>query len=102
MLLGKTDLDIMDDLTSAYRPETAKRFLTSAKIQYEKIRREAPEEFSEYLLLNAKNVTPSKKKLPKTRKALPSNQRASTHVNADGSIVEMKEVLEKEEEIIQN
>ncbi len=97
MLRGNSELEIMNDLTSSYTAETAKRFVDSARLQYEKIKRNSPEEFSEYLIANAKNITPQKKKLPKPRKELPNKENPSTHVNADGSIIEMSDVLKKEE-----
>jgi len=97
MLLGLPDNEIKQSLETGYRPETASRFFGNAKVEYELIRRENPDEFSEYLVANAKSVTPTKKRLPKTRKSLPNKETPSTHVNADGSIVEMKDVLNKEE-----
>lgn len=96
-LLGHTEIEIMNDL-AMYRPETANRFLSAANIQYDKIKRACPDEFIEYLLNGAKNISPRKRKLPKPRKALPSKEETpSTHVKADGSIVEMKDVLNKED-----
>lgn len=46
-----------------------------------------------------KNVSPKKKRLrAANNKALPAPEVPSTHVNADGSITEMEDVLKKEEE----
>lgn len=100
LLEGMNEIEITDWLELGYKPETAKRFLSRAKIFYDYIVKNSPEEFSEYLLPKTKNVTSKKKKLPKLNESLPSADPPSTHVNADGSIVEMKDVLNEEEKAI--
>ncbi len=50
------------------------------------------------LSIGSKNVSSEKKKLPKPKKELPAKEETpDLHVNADGSVVHVSEVIQKEE-----